>query len=117
MADYVHQLAAHSHQQGATHLTVLLDRNSTHGAKMRRALVDSSPLIPVTFLYVAAYSPRLNPVEYLIHLIRQALLHHADPAQNLQQVQQRLHDHVHQKVWFSPDQLSKLLAFIDQSVP
>ena len=117
VAAYVNDLATHAHTQGVTKLTVLLDRNSTHGPKMRQALTDLQPLIPVVFLYVAAYSPRLTPAEYLIHLIRLKLLHHADPAQNLAQVQQRLEKNVHKKVWLSPEQLLKLLSFIEKSVP
>ena len=117
VAAYFNDLATHVHPQGATKLTVLLDRNSTHGPKMRQALTELQPLIPVVFLYVAAYSPRLNPAEYLIHLIRLQLLHHADPTQNLAQVQQRLEKNVHKKVWLSPEQLINLMAFIDESVP
>lgn len=56
----------------------VLDQNPTHRQKMRAAL--------------AAYSPCLNPVEYLIRL---RLLYHAAPSQNQQQVQQRLAEHVH----------------------
>jgi DDE superfamily endonuclease len=117
VAAHFNDLATHAHTQGATKLTVLLDRNSTHGPKMRQALLELQPLIPVVFLYVAAYSPHLNPVEYLIHLIRLALLHHADPTQNLAQVQKRLEKNVHKKIWLSPEQLIKLLSFIDKNVP
>ena len=117
VAAYFHGLAAHVPAQGATGLTVLLDRNGTHGPKMRRALAELQPVIPVVFLSLAAYSPRLNPVEYLLHLIRLALLHHAAPTQDLEQVQKRLEEAVHQKVWLSPEQLQNLLTFIDESVP
>ena len=90
VAAYFHDLATHAHSQGATKRTVLLDRNSTHGPKLRQALADLQPLIPVVFLHLAAYSPRLNPAEYLLHLIRLKLLHHAASTQHLAQVQQRL---------------------------
>ena len=117
VAAYFHQLAGQYHQKGATQLTVWLDRNTTHGPKMRQALADLQPCLPILFLYVAAYSPKLNPVEYLIHHIRQTWLHHADPAQNLAQVKERLFQQVHQKVCFSPEQLINLLEHIDRSVP
>ena len=117
VAAYFHDLATHAHAQGATKRTVLLDRNSPHGPKMRQALADLQPLIPVVFLYLAAYSPRLNPAEYLIHLIRLKLLHHAAPTQHLAQVPQRLEKNVHKKVWLSPEQLINLLTFIEQSAP
>ena len=117
VAAYFHDLATHAHSQGATKRTVLLDRNSPHGPKMRQALADLQPLIPVVFLHLAAYSRRLHPAEYLVHLIRLKLHHHADPTQNLAQVQQRLEKNVHKKVWLSPEQLINLMAFIDESVP
>ena len=117
VAAYFHQLAAHAPRSGASSLTVVLDQNPTHRQKMRAALAALTPAIPVCFLLLAPYSPRLNPVEYLIHLIRLRLLHHADPSQNLQQVQQRLEENVHLKVWFSPQQLRNILAHIDENTP
>ena len=49
------------------------------------------------------------------------LLHHADPTQNLAQMQQRLdknvHKNVHKKVWLSPEQLIHLLSLMEKSVP
>lgn len=117
VATYLHQLAAHAHGKGACSLSVVLDQNPTHRQKMRTALLALKPAIPVRFLDVATYSPNLNPVEYLIHLIRLRLLHHAAPSQKLHQVQQRLEQHVHNKVWLSPEQLIKPLARIDQDTP
>ena len=52
------------------------------------------PLPSVRAATMAAYSPRLNPAEYLLHLIRLKLLHHAAPTQHLAQVQQRLEKNV-----------------------
>ena len=117
VAAYFHDLATHAHSQGATKRTVLLDRNSTHGPKMRQALADLQPLIPVVFLYLAAYSPRLNPAEHLIHLIRLKLLHHAAPTQHLAQVQQRLEKNVHKKSGSPPSNSSTCSHSLSKALP
>ena len=47
---------------------------------MQRLFASLTTHLPIQFTFhlMAAYSPKLNLVEYAIHLIRQKVLHHAD---------------------------------------
>lgn len=47
--------------------------------------LDRGLEVQMNFHLMAAYSPKLNLVEYAIHLIRQKLLHHADCKKDLEQ--------------------------------
>jgi hypothetical protein len=47
--------------------------------------LTTSLTIKVNFHLMAPYSPKLNLVEYAIHLIRQKVLHHADCKTSLTQ--------------------------------
>jgi transposase len=46
--------------------------------------------ITVEFLYLPSYSPKLNLVEYVIHLLRLRFLHHLPMGTTLQQIEQQL---------------------------
>jgi hypothetical protein len=89
VAAYMVDLATHFEQLGYRKIELFLDRNSTHKKKMQglyRHLAQQKGLaIEVNFHLMAAYSPKLNLVEYAIHLIRQQILHHADYRKSLNQ--------------------------------
>lgn len=51
----------------------------------RKLVIDRGLNIQMHFHLMAAYSPKLNLVEYAIHLIRQKVFHHADCKKDLVQ--------------------------------
>jgi len=73
-------LAKHFQQQGYQRLEVFLDHSPTHKQKMKNLFQQKTAdlNIQVIFHHLAPYSPKLNLVEYAIHLIRLKILHHAD---------------------------------------
>lgn len=118
VAQYMYRLGASYAEKGYEHLTLYLDRNPTHLTKMQthfKALSADLP-IQVEFIHFAPYSPWLNPVEYLIHWIRQRWLHHAPCSQVLEVVKERLVGALPQQVVFSFDKLVGVLIHIEQIV-
>ena len=114
MADLATHFAAGGYQK----VSVFLDRNSTHLTKMKDAYagLTSGLAIEMRFIHFAPYSPALNPVEYLIHWIRQHSLHHADCKQTLAEVKQRLTSLLDHQIVLSQDQLVNILSHIEQLV-
>ena len=72
--------------------------------------------LKVTFHYFPTYSPKLNVVEYLIHLIRQQWLHHADYQQRLETVEKKLAQYLHQQVWLPQEKIVNILQHIQNLV-
>jgi hypothetical protein len=70
-------------------IDIFMDNNPTHKQKMQQifAVLTKDLKIEVKFHFIAAYSPKLNVVEYVIHWIRQEVLHHADAKKSLQDFQ------------------------------
>jgi hypothetical protein len=68
------------------------------------------------FHYFPNYSPKLNLVEYLIHLIRQKWLHHGDYQRNLAAIQTHLMAHLHQKVFLTQEKIINILQHIQNLV-
>jgi len=118
IAQYMTDLALSLQQRGYEQVSVYLDRNTTHLVKMQTAYAELSTglSIQMRFIHFAAYSPALNPVEYMIHWIRQRYLHNADCRQSLAAVEARLVAAIDQQVIFSSDQLVNLLARIEKLV-
>lgn len=111
-------LAAHYQSLGYVNLCVFLDRNSTHLVKMRThyETLSSGFNIQMNFIHFAPYSPALNPVEYLIHWVRQHSLHHAPCEQTLAEVKERLVCLLDHKNVFNSDQIANILARIEKLI-
>ncbi len=118
IAQYMADLALNLQQRGYQHVRVYLDRNTTHLVRMQTAYAELSAglSIQTRFIHFAAYSPALNPVEYMIHWIRQRYLHHADSRQSLSDVKARLVAALDQQVVLSSDQLVNLLVHIEKLI-
>lgn len=82
---YFQELATAYERKGVEQLDIFFDGKPTHKAKMQALFREQtcSLTIQVRFHFIAPYSPKLNLVEYAIHLIRQKVLHHADYTKNL----------------------------------
>lgn len=82
VANYLAVLCDDVVTEGYEKLTIYLDNNKTHKAKMRERLtqllseLDLTDKIVVEFIDIPAYSPKFNLAEYIIHQIRLKILHH-----------------------------------------
>ena len=68
--------------------------------------------ITVKCLYVPSYSPKLNLVEYVIHLLRLRFLHHLPMGTTLGQIEQQLEQFLESNQFLSAEQVQKTLNFI-----
>lgn len=118
VAEYMADLARYYQGLGYVKLIIFLDRNSTHLLKMRTHYQELSSgfSLTVEFVHFAPYSPALNPVEYLIHWIRQHSLHQADCKQTLVEVKQRLISLLDHKSIFSFDQVVNILLHVEKLI-
>jgi transposase len=69
--------------------------------------------IKIQFHFVAPYSPKLNLVEYAIHLIRQKVLHHADCQKNLTEFTKQIIDLCDNQKILNKEQIINILTHID----
>lgn len=97
---------------------IFLDNNPTHKQKMQDFFRTKAKglEIQVVFAYLPRYSPKLNLVEYLIHLVRQKCLHHADHKRDLKQVEKQLVELLHHKQFVPQYQLINILQHIQNLV-
>jgi DDE superfamily endonuclease len=119
VAQYFAELAQHCQDQGYQRLDVFLDRNTTHKAKMQQlfAQANTTLTIQVRFRLLPAYSPKLNLVEYAIHLIRQKVLHHADYKTTLSQFESDVKELCKNQKLLTKDQIMNILNHIQSLVP
>jgi transposase len=68
--------------------------------------------VKIEFHLMPEYSPKLNPVEYAIHLLRLRCLHHADSTTSLQQAVERIVEVCKQGTILSKQQIKNLLRHI-----
>lgn len=73
--------------------------------------------IKVSFHLMAAYSPKLNLVEYAIHLIRQKVLHHADCKNSLSQFQSYINELCDNQKILNKEQIVNILEHIESLIP
>lgn len=79
-------------------LMVYFDGNSTHKAKMQNIFTQNwKGQLKIIFRFIPPYSPKLNPVEYLIHWIRQKELHHQPFNRDLALIQQKINERLKKK--------------------
>ncbi len=95
-----------------------MDRNSTHKKKMQLIFAELSKdlKIEVNFHFIAAYSPKLNLVEYVIHWIRQKFLHHADARKSLPEFQAIIEKACEKGEILNKEQIINILGHIESLV-
>jgi hypothetical protein len=110
----VAHLQSQAYQQGH----FFLDNNTTHLSKMQVLFQQQSKglRLQVTFHYFPKYSPKLNIVEYFIHLIRQKWLHHSDYKQRLETIEKKLAEQLHQRVFLPKENMVNILQHIHDLV-
>lgn len=72
--------------------------------------------IEVKFHLMPAYSPKLNLVEYAIHLIRQKVLHHADCKTSLTEFESYIKRLCEQGKVLTKEQIINILEHIESLV-
>lgn len=114
VAQYFADLAMHYQANGIEKVIVFLDNNPTHKNKMKALYhqLTKNTIIKLDFRYIAPYSPKLNLVEYAIHIIRQKVTHHADCKASLQMFEQHIKELTNQKI-FNKHQIINILEYIE----
>ncbi|MGR3279249.1 IS630 family transposase [Acaryochloris marina NIES-2412] len=123
VSEYFADLCSECVESGYTQLCIILDNNPTHKLKMQSQLavhleqMELAQSIQVEFLYLPSYSPKLNLVEYVIHLLRLRLLHHLPIGTTLPQIRQQLSQFINSNQFLSAAQVQKTLNHIFSVVP
>lgn len=123
VSEYLAELCLDSVELGYTRLCIILDNNPTHKLKMQAQLATHleqmglAQSIEVEYLYLPSYSPKLNLVEYVIHLLRLRFLHHLPIGTTLEQIEQQLNQFLDSQQFLSSEQVHKTLNFIFSLVP
>jgi transposase len=118
VSEYLVELCLDCVELGYTKLCIILDNNPTHKQKMQTQLavhlqeMGLVKAITVEYLYVPSYSPKLNLVEYVIHLLRLKFLHHLPVDTTLSQIEQQLEQFLASNQFLSAEQVQKTLNFI-----
>lgn len=118
ISGYLAELCLDCVELGYTRLCVILDNNPTHKLKMQSQLATHleqmglAQSIQVELMYLPSYSPKLNLVEYVIHLLRFRLLHHLPVGTTLAQIEQRLYQFLDSHQFLSVEQVQKTLNYI-----
>ena len=119
IAQYFAYVVEELNLKGFNKVEIFLDRNPTHKNKMQTIFKELTQHLNIktTFHLMAAYSPKLNLVEYAIHLIRQKVLHHADSKTSLAQFEQAIKELCDNHRVLDKDQIINILVYIDSLVP
>lgn len=118
VSEYLAELCLDCVELGYDKLCTILDNNPTHKQKMQSQLalhleqMGLAKSIMVECLYLPSYSPKLNLVEYVIHLLRLKFLHHLPMETTLLQIEQRLVQFLNSHQFLSAEQVQKTLNFI-----
>lgn len=118
VAQYFADLAKHFEDKGYTQAHIFFDRNPTHKNKMQTiyAGLTQDFKIKMHFHLMAAYSPQLNLVEYVIHMVRQKILHHADHKKSLSEFEKIIKELCESKTLISEEQICNILVHIENLV-
>lgn len=68
----------------------------------------------ISFIHTPAYSPNYNLVEYLIHLLRQKLIHHKSHKETLEETVQRIEKHLDNSQLQTAEQIKETINRIYQ---
>lgn len=115
---YLAELCLDCVELGFDKLSIMLDNSATHKQKMLRQLAEHlkqmglANEIAVEFIYLPPYSPKLNLVEYVIHLIRLRFLHHLPIGTSLETIEQQLEQFLQSHQFLTAEQVQKTLNFI-----
>ena len=118
VSEYLAELSLECVELGYTKLCIILDNNPTHKQKMQAQLMTHlfqmglADAITVECLYIPSSKPKLNLVEYVIHLLRLRFLHHLPLGTTLVQIEEQLAQFLTSNQFLSTEQVQKTLNFI-----
>ncbi len=126
VARYMAHLTLEMQQQGVEQVEILLDRNTTHQQQMqqlyqqeveRLSQQHQTPIkTQLIFTFLPAYSPKLNLVEYAIHLLRLRCLHHRPYNMKMPQIEERIRTELLKQNLLNPQQIINILQHIEDQV-
>jgi hypothetical protein len=122
VARYMAHLAVDMEKEGIKQVEILLDKNTTHQHKMQALFKQEAHKLgldkqmQVIFTYLPAYSPKLNLVEYAIHLLRQGCLHHRPYGMKLADIEHKLTQHLAKGAILTAQQVINILQHIEDLV-
>jgi transposase len=108
-------------QHGINHITFLLDNARIHGKLMEEKAQEllteigqqiELPSFTILFWHTPAYSPDMNPAEYVIHLIRQKGLYQVPCTFTVEEKAQRIRNQLLQGSPMNEKQMLKLTKHI-----
>lgn len=119
IAQYFADLAEGFQNKGFKKVHIFFDRNPTHKNKMQAIFHQLTKHLTVQFQFhlMAAYSPKLNLVEYAIHLIRQKVLHHADSSKTIADFEYAINNLCVNNPVLNKNQIINVLTHIEGLVP
>lgn len=114
IAEYFAKMARKYEEKGIKELHIFFDQNPTHKSKMQDKFKELTEKLHIKtrFHFIASYSPKLNLVEYAIHLIRQKVLHHADCKKNLADFEKEIRDLCESENILTKEQIRNTLDYI-----
>lgn len=105
-------------------MEVLLDNNTTHKQKMQELYReeieqlgkkhDKEIKTELVFTFLPAYSPKLNLVEYAIHLLRLRCLHHRPYNMKMEEMEERIYRELQKQKLLNPQQIVNILQHIEK---
>jgi transposase len=126
VARYMAHLTLQMDEFGVERLEIVLDQNTTHKQKMQQLYQEELRQLSlqqqrrikteVVFTYLPAYSPKLNVVEYAIHLLRQRCLHHRPYNMKIEQIEKLLTNELLKKQLLSSLQIINILQYMEDLV-
>jgi hypothetical protein len=105
-------------QQGFRQILFILDNCPIHNDSMKAALAELlaeialAQGVTVDFLHTPVYSPKFNPAEYLIRLVRKHSLYHLPASLSVDDRAERIRQHLAQAPPQNPQQIRNILRHI-----
>ena len=118
VANYLALLCDDMVAEGYEKLTIYLDNNKTHKAKMRRRLkqllseLGLTDKIKIEFIDIPSYSPKFNLAEYIIHQIRLKILHHMPVDATITSIRKEIEMALEDKQLQTPEQIENTIRHI-----
>ena len=126
VARYMAHLTLEMQQQGVERVEILLDNNTTHKQKMQEFYREEIEQLgkehgkeiktELIFTFLPAYSPKLNLVEYAIHLLRLRCLHHRPYKMKMEEIEERIQRELQKQKLLNPQQIINILQHIEEEV-
>jgi len=82
--------------------------------KEQLAVIPEMKDFIIDFVHTPAYSPDYNLVEYLIHQLRERLIHHKDHKETIEETVTRIEKYLKNSQLQTPEQIEKTIQHIQE---